>query len=169
LKQLKQQQINFNLRELSQERFKYDFILIIKMEDPIDQEKENLSKRNPKEVFKDHLHLCTKWDLEGDLAKNTAKDIVILTNFGVFHGHNGVRKVAKLLEKELPKGTFEYKTKLCHGNMCFLHWTGDSETTYIDDGADSYLIENGVIKVQTIYYTVKKKNTQKQNANKKVS
>ena len=120
--------------------------------------KEELSKRSAEKVFEDHLQLAATWDnLEVDLARNTAKDIVLLTNFGVFHGHDGVREAAKLLEEELPNGTFEYKTKLCRGKICFLHWTGESQEANVDDGADSYFIEDGVIKVQTIYYTVKRK------------
>lgn len=121
------------------------------------QKLRNLSKRSAEEVFEDHLHLAKNGDIETELAKNNSKDIVLLTNFGVFHGHKGVRKAAKILEKEIPNGTFNYKTKLCHNNICYLHWTADSEGTYIEDGADSYLIEDGVIKIQTIYYTVRKK------------
>jgi len=118
---------------------------------------EDLSKRSAEEVLDDHLGLAAKWILEEDMIRNSAEDIVLLTNFGVFHGHDGIREAVKILEMELPNGTFEYKVKLCEGNMGFLHWTGDSEESHIDDGADSYLIENGKIIMQTIYYTVKKK------------
>lgn len=118
---------------------------------------KKLSERNAKEVFEDHLKMAEKWGVEEDLTRNVSKDIVLLTNFGIFRGHEGVRKAAKLLGKEIPNGKFKYKVRLCHGNMCFLHWTGDSDKTYVDDGADSFFIEDGVIKIQTIYYTVKKK------------
>jgi hypothetical protein len=36
----------------------------------------------------------------------------------------------------------------------FLEWTVDSGPFRVCDGADSYLIEDGKIKAQTIHYTV---------------
>lgn len=121
------------------------------------EKEENLSKREAREVFEEHLKLAREGKIEEELKRNNAEDIVLLTNYGTFQGHEGVKKAAKLLDKQLPNGTYDYKLKLCHGKMCFLHWTGDSEESYIMDGADSYLIEDGKIKVQTIFYTVQKK------------
>ncbi|GAB3164370.1 nuclear transport factor 2-like protein [Telluribacter humicola] len=118
-----------------------------------------LQSRNSYEVFEDHLKLAQEERLEEDLQRNAAEDKVLLTNYGNFYGHDGVRQAAALLARQLPDGTYEYKIKQCHGAVCFLHWTGNSKETAIEDGADSFLIENGKIKVQTIYYTVKKKNS----------
>ncbi len=120
-------------------------------------EEGSFPERSPREVFEEHLRLAQEGKVEEDIKRNIAEDIVLLTNYGTFHGHKGVREAAKLLEKQLPGGTYSYKLKLCHGKMCFLQWTGDSEESYIPDGADSYLIEEGKIKVQTIFYTVHNK------------
>jgi len=117
----------------------------------------NLSERSPREVFEEHLRLAQEGEIEEDLKRNNAEDIVLLTNYGTFHGHEGIREAARLLDEQLPSGTYDYKLKLSSGKICFLHWTGDSEESYISDGADSYLIEEGKIKVQTIFYTVHKK------------
>ena len=119
--------------------------------------KENLSERSPSEVLEEHLRLAQEVKIDEDLNRNIAKDVVLLTNYGTFHGHVGVKEAAKLLNEQLPNGTYDYKLKLCHGKMCFLHWTGDSKESSILDGADSFLIENGKIKVQTIFYTVHRK------------
>ena len=121
------------------------------------EKEEYLSKRSADEVFEEHLKLAQEGKIDEELKRNNAEDIVLLTNYGTFQGHEGVKKAAKLLEEQLPNGTYDYKLKLCHGKMCFLHWTGDSEESYILDGADSYLIEDGKIKVQTIFYTIQKK------------
>jgi len=118
---------------------------------------QNLLKRSASAVFEEHLELAQKGGIEEDLNRNYSKDIVLLTNYGTFHGYEGVKEAAKLLEKQLPKGIYDYKLRLCHEKMCFLHWTGDSEESYILDGADSFLIEEGKIKVQTIFYSVHKK------------
>ena len=113
-----------------------------------------MADRSSQDVFEDHLKLAKQGKLEEDLARNNAHDIVLLTNYGTFYGHAGVREAAKLLGKQLPGGSYTYHLKLCHENICFLQWSGDSEQTNIPDGADSFLIENGKIKVQTIYYSV---------------
>ncbi len=121
----------------------------------VKKEKE-LEKRRPREVFEDHLELAQKGELEKDLERNYAPDSVLLTNYGVFHGRKGMKEAAELLEKQLPGGNYNYKLKLCHEEICFLHWTGRSDLSVIPDGADSYLIKDGKIKVQTIYYSVEK-------------
>jgi hypothetical protein len=112
---------------------------------------KNLSERSANEVFENHLKLAQEVKLEEDLRNNYAKDIVLLTNYGTFHGHEGTKKAAELLNNQLPNGTYDYKLKLFHKKIYFLHWAGDSEESYILDGADSYLIEKGKIKIQTIF------------------
>jgi len=114
---------------------------------------KNLSERSASEVFENHLKLAQEGKLKEDLKNNYAEDIVLLTNYGTFHGHEGTKEAAELLNKQLPNGTYDYKLKLSHKKICFLHWAGDSKESYIVDGADSFLIEKGKIKIQTIFYT----------------
>jgi len=123
----------------------------------MDQNK--LSERSSKAVFEDHLKLAKAGKLEEDLSRNISEEIVLLTNYGTFKGHAGVREAADLLKQQLPEGNYEYCLKLCHENICFLQWSGDSTESYIEDGADSFLIEKGKIRIQTIYYTVIQKST----------
>jgi hypothetical protein len=120
-------------------------------------ETKNLSERSANEVFENHLKLAQEGKLEEDLKNNYAEDIVLLTNYGTFHGYEGTKEASELLNNQLPKGTYDYKLKLYHKKIYFLHWTGDSEESYILDGADSYLIEKGKIKIQTIFYTFHRK------------
>lgn len=119
-------------------------------------QEENLEKRSPREVFEDHLALAQKGELEKDLERNYSPDSVLLTNYGVFHGREGMKEAAKLLQEQLPGGNYNYEIKLCHDEICFLQWTGKSDISVIQDGADSYHIKNGKIMVQTIYYSVQK-------------
>ncbi|WP_324720996.1 nuclear transport factor 2 family protein [Salinimicrobium sp. HB62] len=118
--------------------------------------KKELENRSAREVFEDHLELAQKGELETDLERNYSGESVLLTNYGVFHGREGMKEAAKLLKDQLPGGNYNYELKLCHDEMCFLHWTGKSDVSVIPDGADSYLIKNGKIMVQTIYYSVQK-------------
>jgi hypothetical protein len=83
---------------------------------------------------------------------------VILINRGTFHGHEGVRHLARMLGEELPEHrSFEYTYRAVEGRMAFLEWAYEDDKVMVRDGADSYLIENGKIVAQTIHYTVEQK------------
>lgn len=110
--------------------------------------------RSPKEVLDDHLRESKDGSIDDDLARNYSKDLIVLTSRGVFRGHDGLRQLAALLRQELPESRFEYITVLVEGEMGFLEWKGFSDTARVDDGADSYLIREGLIVAQTIHYTV---------------
>jgi|SRR5579884_1660173 len=111
--------------------------------------------RSPGEVLESHLKLREEKNLEKDLEENYDPDIVLLTMDGVFKNFKGVRESAKLLRAAVPQGVYHYKQKYVEGDMAFLVWTADSKKDHICDGADSYLIKNGKIVFQTIYYSVK--------------
>ena len=114
----------------------------------------DLAARSTQEVYEDHLRLADQGDIEGDLARNVAEDVVMLTGRGVFRGHEGVRELARQLMEEIPSGRWTYVTRLFEAPMAFLEWTVDEGPFRIRDGADSYLIQDGKIRVQTIHYTV---------------
>ena len=96
--------------------------------------------------------------LEEDLRRNHSKDIVVLINRGTFHGHEGVRQLARMLGEELPEHrSFEYTYTAVEGRMAFLEWTYEDDKVMVRDGTDSYLIENSKIVAQTIHYTVEQK------------
>ncbi len=115
---------------------------------------EDLAGRTTREVFEDHLRLASAGDVDADLARNVAEDIVLLTGRGVFRGHDGVLLLARQLMSEIPSGRWTYVTTLFEGPMAFLEWTVDEGPFRIRDGADSYLVERGRIRMQTIHYTV---------------
>jgi hypothetical protein len=115
---------------------------------------DDLSRRSAAEVFEDHLRLAAENDLESDLARNVAHDIVVLTGRGVFRGHAGVRELARQLMEEVPSGEWRYGQRLVEGRIAFLEWTVDAGPFRVPDGADSFLIENGKIQAQTIHYTL---------------
>lgn len=116
---------------------------------------EDLAARTAREVLEDHLRLAAvPGGFEADLARNVAEDVVVLTGRGVFHGIGGVRELARQLMAEIPSGRWTYVTCHVEGRMGFLEWTVDEGPYRIRDGADSYLIEGGRIRAQTIHYTV---------------
>lgn len=110
--------------------------------------------RSTAEVFEDHLRLRADNDVEQDIARNYAPDVVFLTCTGMFRGHDGVRASAAELQKYFPDGTYDYRLRLVDGEVAFLVWSGRSPAGEVHDGADSFVIRNGRIVVQTIQYTV---------------
>jgi hypothetical protein len=115
---------------------------------------DELSQRTTQEVIDDHLRLAAENDVEADLERNVAEDIVLLSGRGVFRGHNGVRELARQLIGEVPNGEWVYGARRFAGRMGFLEWTVESGPFRIPDGADSYLVEQGKIQAQTIHYTL---------------
>ncbi len=113
------------------------------------------SSRSAEEVFHDHLRESKEGTVEDDLARNYAVDVVIITGRGVYHGHDGVRQLAQILQDELPNATFEYRTMLLAGEVAFLEWTARADNAKVEDGADSFVIRDGRIVAQTIHYTIK--------------
>ena len=113
-----------------------------------------LSARSARDVLDDHLALAAAGDWRTDLERNVADDVVVLTGFGVFTGRDQVRVLAELLDAQVPGASFEYTTVVVHGDVGFLEWTADSPTARVRDGADSFVIRDGRIVVQTIHYTV---------------
>jgi hypothetical protein len=113
--------------------------------------------RSVEEVLDDHLRESKEGSLDDDLRRNFSENLVILTERGVFRGHEGMRELNRRLQEELPKAQLTYRTKLVAGEMAFLQWTAESESAVVEDGVDSYCIRDGQIIGQTIHYTVEKK------------
>lgn len=113
-----------------------------------------MSARSTTEVFSDHLERALREDLEGDLAANYAEDCVLLTTYGRFVGHDGRREAAALLAKQLPEAEYDYEHREVEGEVAFLEWTAKANGTRVRDGADTFLIRDGLIRVMTIHYTV---------------
>ncbi len=113
-----------------------------------------MAERTPREVLEDHLHQAVAGDIETDLQRNYAEDLVVLTGFGVFRGHEGLREANRLLQRQLPGAAYRYRTQLDAGEIAFLAWSATANAARVDDGADTYHVRDGRIRVQTIHYTL---------------
>lgn len=110
--------------------------------------------RTTAEVFADHLARRSDGDVEGDLALNMARDCVLLTSYGRFEGHAGVRAAKELLAHKIPHARYRYIRRSVHGDVAFLEWTATGDGAVVRDGADSFLIRDGRVQVMTIHFTV---------------
>ena len=112
--------------------------------------------RQPDEVFEDHLCLRSQGDLETDLERNYADDVVLLCELGALKGRAAIRKSARRLGLQLPDAEFQFPTKLVEREPAFLLWKARSERFEVEDGADSFVIRGGRIAAQTIFYRLSK-------------
>lgn len=109
------------------------------------------------EVFRDHLERARRGDVTGDLERNYAEDVVVLSAYGVEHGREGARRLADLLEQQLPSARFDYALELVERDVALLEWTAVADGARVDDGVDSFVVRDGRIVAQTIHYTVEQK------------
>jgi hypothetical protein len=112
------------------------------------------SIRSAEQVFLDHLRLAESGDIEADVRQNYSPDVVLLTGIGILRGHDGVRKSRELLARDAPRASVSYVTRLVEGEFAFLEWQAEAEAVQVNDGADAFLIRDGLIQCQAIHYTV---------------
>jgi hypothetical protein len=113
------------------------------------------AKRSAADVLQDHLQQREAGKLEEDLRRNYATDVVLLSARGVLRGHEGVRASAAFLYEAAAGHEYCYHQTVVDDRIAMLEWSASGHETRIIDGVDSYLIEDGLIKAQTIHYRVR--------------
>jgi hypothetical protein len=83
-------------------------------------EQDDHMMRPAHEVFEDHLRLRSAGDLETDLERNYADDVVLLCELGALKGRAAIRRSARQLGLQLPDAEFQFPTKLVEGEHAFL-------------------------------------------------
>ena len=61
------------------------------------------------------------------------------------------------LLSDLPNASWALKTQIFDGDLLFLEWAADSAATHADDGVDTFVFRDGLIRVQTARYSVRDK------------
>ena len=112
--------------------------------------------RTPEEVFAHHAEALGAADLDAIVA-DYADDAVFITSRGVLRGKEGVRAGFTELLSDLPNAAWALKTQIFDGDLLFLEWAADSAATYADDGVDTFVFRDGLIRVQTVRYSVRDK------------
>ena len=115
-----------------------------------------LENRSVSEIFMDHLALRREDKFELDLERNYDPHVVLISNHGNFHGHDGMRQSYAILKKLISTVDYTFDSLLIHGcGVAFEEWSAQSDNVEVDDGIDVFIIRNGKIIVQTVFYTVK--------------
>jgi ketosteroid isomerase-like protein len=112
--------------------------------------------RTPQEVFAHHGQALAAGHLDG-IAADYTDDSVLITPSGIARGRDGVRKAFAEVLAELPDAEWDLKNQIFDGDLLFLEWAADSALNRVDDGVDTFVFRDGMIRAQTVRYTAQPK------------
>jgi hypothetical protein len=114
--------------------------------------------RTTSEVLDDHLKQRSAGNLNEDLARNYAPEVILLCERGVHRGHEALRESAEKLWLQVRDAKFEYPARHVAGEFALLKWRAEADDARAEHGADSFVIHDGKIVMQSIYYELQEKN-----------
>jgi ketosteroid isomerase-like protein len=112
-----------------------------------------MAERTPQEVFAHHAQVLGASDLEGIVSDYT-DDAVFITPAGVLRGKDGIRQAFTKLLADVPNAAWQLPTQIYEGDILLLEWKAESARTRVEDGIDTFVFRNGLIRVQTVRYTL---------------
>jgi ketosteroid isomerase-like protein len=111
------------------------------------------STRSPQEVFGHHAQALGAEDLD-EIVADYSDDAVFITPTGVQRGKDGIRQAFTKLLGEVPQAAWDIKTTIYEGDILFLEWGAEGGGNRIEDGIDTFVFRDGLIRVQTVRYTL---------------
>jgi len=112
--------------------------------------------RTPEEVFTHHVQALGAADLD-EIVADYAGDAVFISPAGTRRGPDGIRAAFTQLLADVPDAAWNLKTQIYEDDLLFLEWTADAAATHVDDGIDTFLFRDGLIRAQTVRYTLQHK------------
>jgi hypothetical protein len=111
------------------------------------------STRTPQEVFQHHGEALMAGDLEG-IVSDYADDAVIITPDAVRRGKDGVREAFTQLLSDVPDAEWEVPTQVFEDDLLFIEWKATAKEARVEDGIDTFVFRDGMIRAQTVRYTL---------------
>jgi predicted SnoaL-like aldol condensation-catalyzing enzyme len=109
--------------------------------------------RSPQEVFNHHAQALGAEDLE-EIVADYSDDAIFITPAGVQRGKDGIRQAFTKLLSEVPQATWDLKTTIYEDDILFLEWGAEGGGNRIQDAVDTFVFRDGLIRVQTVRYTL---------------
>jgi uncharacterized protein (TIGR02246 family) len=110
--------------------------------------------RTPQEVFEHHAQALGAEDLD-EIVADYSDDAVFITPGGVRRGKDGIREAFTQLLGEVPQASWDIKTTIYEGDVLFLEWGAQGGGNRVEDGIDTFVFRDGLIRVQTVRYTLR--------------
>jgi hypothetical protein len=112
-----------------------------------------LMTRSADDVIQDHVRAVNSGDMQVILA-DYAEHAQVLTAQGALKGKPGVEAFFTQALSLLPGVQLAIEQTVTGENCVLVWWSADSSAGRIDDGIDTFVIEEGLITLQTPTFTV---------------
>ena len=109
--------------------------------------------RSPQEVFNHHAQALEAEDLD-EIVADYSDDAIFITPAGVQRGKDGIRQAFTKLLSEVPQASWDIKTTIYENDVMLLEWGAEGGGKRIEDGIDTFAFCDGLIRVQTVRYTL---------------
>jgi hypothetical protein len=114
-----------------------------------------MAGRSPRDIFAHHAKALIAGDLEA-IVSDYSDDAIFITPAGILRGKDGVREAFTQLLYDVPNADWKV-TELYEDDILFLEWAAEANETRVEDGIDTFVFRDGLIRAQTVRYTVQKK------------
>jgi hypothetical protein len=111
--------------------------------------------RSPQEVFDHHAQALGAEDLD-EIVADYSDDAIFITPAGAVRGKDSIRQAFSKLLGELPQASWDLKTTLYEDDILFLEWGAQGGGNRVEDGIDTFVFRDGLIRVQTVRYTLQR-------------
>lgn len=108
--------------------------------------------RTPEEVFAHHGQSLGAEDLE-EIIADYADDAVLIVQRKVHRGKDGAREVFTQLLSDIPQAQWDLDHTFAD-DVLYLEWKATGGGRKVEDGIDTFVFQDGLIRVQTVTYTV---------------
>ncbi|HSP36900.1 MAG TPA: nuclear transport factor 2 family protein [Frankiaceae bacterium] len=112
------------------------------------------ASRTPQEVFAHHGSVLGAGDLEG-ILEDYGDDAILIVQSQTYRGKDGARQVFTQLLADVPEAEWALSTVFAD-DVLYLEWSANAKGVgrRVDDGIDTFVFADGLIRVQTVKYTV---------------
>ena len=111
-----------------------------------------MTTRTPEEVFAHHGQALGAEDLE-DIVADYSDDAILVVQKQVYRGKDGARRVFTQLLSDMPQAQWELDTVFAD-DVLYLEWKATGGGRRVEDGIDTFIFRDGMIRLQTIRYTL---------------
>lgn len=108
-----------------------------------------LSARSTREVIADHIQLQIAGQLEEDWQRNYHHDAVLLTEIGHSCGYDAWRDRVSALYRPAEGVYYEIEALQVQADYALLVWKAGSAGFVVEGAADSFVVVDGKIRMQT--------------------
>src|SRR5208283_617021 len=112
--------------------------------------------RTPEEVFAHHAQSLGAGDLD-EIVADYADDAILITPAGTRRGKDGIRAAFTQMLADVPDAAWNLKTQIYEDDVLFLEWAADAAATRVEDGLDTFIFRDSLIRVQAVRYTLQHK------------